>query len=533
MKYPASQFAEDTGVPQDVAERLMSALYDNNLDVCDLNAVLWRLKDFVTKRGIGDLLSKATNADIKEIVSQFVAEKKMYMYQVPSDVCCAETVDDLITAFSSGVSPESAWFFSSIDSKGKTFKVGDIVTIQILRAGEWNHDSYGKVKIDKKVINDVVTNFKENKRGIDLAVDENHEENHKALGWFREVYSEDDGSKCFAKIELTQKGAELLNEGAYKYFSPEISFRKVDEETGKPQRNLLLGGAFTNRPFFKGMQPLMASENAANGEKVNTDHIDGHAYFFSNNATMFKLMLLMDKLLQKDTITASEKSELELRFNELPESDKVTTKATVDELLAKFSEDEKITEADTAKNSTEDDSEDDSEEVVEDKSEEVAQVDGIKANEDGTFAITDQVAFSEAMKAIKKQQMQLSEQTRVLRFNEVTESVKKLQFSEKTKKGIFLLPKDAKKFAEFAMSLSEAKAKEFFDIMSSLPTQETAKKFKEEGHGKEIAKADVTKPETFSENDEVVKHFMEVMSQPLAIAQKSAADYYRTHSSQL
>lgn len=45
----------------------------------------------------------------------------------------------------------------------------------------------------------------------------------------------------YAKLELTQKGADLLNEGAYKYFSPEIVFFKTDEETQKPITNMLVG----------------------------------------------------------------------------------------------------------------------------------------------------------------------------------------------------------------------------------------------------------------------------------------------------
>jgi hypothetical protein len=44
-----------------------------------------------------------------------------------------------------------------------------------------------------------------------LAVDENHEQNHKALWWFQELYQKGKTS-LFAKIELTKKGAELLTE---------------------------------------------------------------------------------------------------------------------------------------------------------------------------------------------------------------------------------------------------------------------------------------------------------------------------------
>lgn len=129
-----------------------------------------------------------------------------------------------------------------------------------MRTGKWNHPAYGEFEITPETLTQVKDNFTANLRGIKLAVDENHEPNHKALAWYTELYqvTEDD---LFAKLELTQKGADLLNEGAYRYFSPEIVFYKTDEETGKPITNMLVGGAFTNRPFFKSMQPLMASED--------------------------------------------------------------------------------------------------------------------------------------------------------------------------------------------------------------------------------------------------------------------------------
>ena len=144
-------------------------------------------------------------------------------------------------------------------SDGKVFEAGDKVQIQIMRSGKWSHPMYGEINITPEVLTDVKKNFDEQARGIDLAVDENHESNHKALGWFRELTKKGKDS-LFATIELTKKGAELLSEGAYKYFSPEIVFNKQDEESGKSIKNLLIGGAFTNRPFFKAMQPLLASE---------------------------------------------------------------------------------------------------------------------------------------------------------------------------------------------------------------------------------------------------------------------------------
>ena len=59
--------------------------------------------------------------------------------------------------------------------------------IQIMRTGEWDHDIYGKVKIDSDTIDEVIYNFDTNKRGIDIAVDVNHDHDHRAVGWIREL----------------------------------------------------------------------------------------------------------------------------------------------------------------------------------------------------------------------------------------------------------------------------------------------------------------------------------------------------------
>ncbi len=148
----------------------------------------------------------------------------------------------------------------------------------------------------------------------------------------------------FAKLELTQKGADLLNEGAYRYFSPEIVFYKTDEETGKPITNMLVGGAFTNRPFFKSMQPLMASEDgqategarSAQGE-AGLGYSENFYIFFE--PTMKTLLDLLAAFSELAKISKVQKEQLEAAFNELPaDSKSPEITATVNATLAKFSE---------------------------------------------------------------------------------------------------------------------------------------------------------------------------------------------------
>lgn len=71
----------------------------------------------------------------------------------------------------------TVWGFSEMGSEfsDKTFAAGDQVEIQIMRTGKWQHPMYGEIDITAAVLSDVKKNFDEEARGIDLAVDENHE----------------------------------------------------------------------------------------------------------------------------------------------------------------------------------------------------------------------------------------------------------------------------------------------------------------------------------------------------------------------
>jgi hypothetical protein len=204
-----------------------------------------------------------------------------------------------------------SWFFSGLEFAEKNLKAGDVVEIQIMRTGQWQHPEYGYIEVSAKDLKDFKTNFDNDVRGVELAVDENHEGDHKALGWYKELNI--NGDKLFAKIELTAKGAELVNQGAYRYFSPEYINEYVDEETGELVTNLLLGGAFTNRPFFKGMKPLMASEKDSNDFII----------LFNNEKTMKEIKEfsnLLSELKDKEVINADEKASIEKMFSELPEA---------------------------------------------------------------------------------------------------------------------------------------------------------------------------------------------------------------------
>ncbi len=375
--------------------------------------------------------------------------------------------------------------FSTLSFRERTFKAGDKVDIQIMRVGAWNHQMYGKVKVTEKTLQDVVTNFEERKRGIDLAVDENHEPNHKALGWFKDLYVKGKDA-LFASIELTKKGADLLTEGAYKYFSPEIVFKKIDEETGKSISNLLIGGAFTNRPFFKAMKPLMATEEATDQLPKDLEIPESSQTLLLFNSSEMKTILdLIGQFSELETITEEQKDQLEKAFSALPETDITTElKEAYDECLAKFND---STPADDT-NGEEDPSEEANSDE-EDPSNEDDSADEVQASEQEVTIKASELSM------YKKMASQTAKLVREARKSQLSKRVHGLAFSEANPKGV-VLPKSEDKIVNFALSLSEPQAEKFLGLLSELQKVSAS----EIGHGKDVkAQPDPEKLKFFME----------------------------------
>lgn len=133
--------------------------------------------------------------------------------------------------------------------------------IQIARTGTWEHPQYGRLEITEQTLQDFVDNFYRRVRGIDIAVDQAHRPEDGAAGWIKDLHKR--GNELWATVEWTPLGVRLIRDGIYRYFSPEFAVTYTDPETGQKYRNVLLGGGLTNRPFIKGMAPVMLSEDMA------------------------------------------------------------------------------------------------------------------------------------------------------------------------------------------------------------------------------------------------------------------------------
>ncbi len=329
---------------------------------------------------------------------------------------------------------------------------------------------------------------------------------------------------------MTKRGADLLTEGAYKYFSPEIIFSKKDEETGENVKDLLVGGAFTNRPFFKAMQPLMASEAADRqpGARNGTADLNSPVLFTNFTSSMTrKLLTLLSDVAGQNKIKKSDIAHIKYAFSELNDTQKADVEEAVQDVYNRFEEEEKakVDDVQPAKpadaeeeNKEGEEGGDKGEEKKEDEGEgegddeedkagaeqteeekkaaaDAAEAekkaaddaaaaadeagkagDGVQANDKGEVTMK-----ASDLEILKNAQKTLSKMIKDNKTSAIDQRITKMLFSEKTKTGT-LLPKDKKRIVAFCAGLSDPQAVEFMAILEG-QSANVSKLFTELGSG--------------------------------------------------
>lgn len=134
--------------------------------------------------------------------------------------------------------------------------------------GLHKHAKYGSVVITKDTIGDYVNNFKNRVYQEHIPIDAEHQTKLSgALGYYRDMKEGHEGEPgVWAQVELNERGKTLSK--AFKYFSPEMWDEWTDPATETTYKNVIVGGAFTNRPFFKdkSLAPIQLSEFAENSD---------------------------------------------------------------------------------------------------------------------------------------------------------------------------------------------------------------------------------------------------------------------------
>jgi hypothetical protein len=147
------------------------------------------------------------------------------------------------------------------DLRGIQFSEGQKKWIQAARVGEHLHPTYGKINFTADRLQRFADSVKKKVRGIALDIDYDHKadptKGNEAAGWVEDAKVE--GDALMLLVEWTKSAAEKIQEGAYRYFSPEFQDEWTDSQ-GIQHRDVLFGGGVTNRPFLKDLLPINLSE---------------------------------------------------------------------------------------------------------------------------------------------------------------------------------------------------------------------------------------------------------------------------------
>lgn len=129
--------------------------------------------------------------------------------------------------------------------------------VQIMRVGTFYSDEHGKLAVTSAMLQNMVKNFSERVRGVDLAIDYKHDSDDVAAGWIKQLYLLNDNTELWAKVDWTPKGAQVLSDKEFRYLSADFHLDFKHNETNKTHGPTLFGAGLTNRPFIKEMDPVI------------------------------------------------------------------------------------------------------------------------------------------------------------------------------------------------------------------------------------------------------------------------------------
>lgn len=144
-----------------------------------------------------------------------------------------------------------------IDLKGISFDDG--TWLQAFPLGHYEHPVFGQISITPERVQRFAANVQMKVRGQDLDIDYDHKADTRvAAGWVSDAQARPDG--LWIKVAWTPTARQKLEDGEYRYFSPEFVDEWVHPKTGLLFKDVLFGGALTNRPFLKDILPINLSE---------------------------------------------------------------------------------------------------------------------------------------------------------------------------------------------------------------------------------------------------------------------------------
>jgi len=129
--------------------------------------------------------------------------------------------------------------------------------VHALPIGSYKHPIYGTIDINGDRAKQFADGVNTKVRGIDLSINYVHDNDNIAAGWVKKSEARSDGVWLF--VEWTNDAAKEIKEKKWRYFSSEFEDEWEDPQ-GSKHKNVMFGGALTNRPFMKNLVPINLSE---------------------------------------------------------------------------------------------------------------------------------------------------------------------------------------------------------------------------------------------------------------------------------
>lgn len=129
--------------------------------------------------------------------------------------------------------------------------------VHALPIGDYKHPVYGTISITTDRAKNFVENVKAKARGIDPSINYEHNNENVAAGWVKDADQRADGVWLF--VEWVKDAAQAIKDKKWRYFSSEFEDEWEDPQ-GKKHKDVIFGGALTNRPFMKNLVPINLSE---------------------------------------------------------------------------------------------------------------------------------------------------------------------------------------------------------------------------------------------------------------------------------
>jgi len=142
------------------------------------------------------------------------------------------------------------------------------VWIEALPARIYHTPQYGPVAVSPENLRNMVANFESNVRGQDVAMNFDHgmdrAKGNQASGWFRKLEIRPSSSdpalqSLYILAELTDEAKAEVKAKKWKYFSLEWDDDWMDNQ-GNMHKDVVIGGALTNKPIAKNVMPINFSE---------------------------------------------------------------------------------------------------------------------------------------------------------------------------------------------------------------------------------------------------------------------------------